>query len=98
MLLSSKLGVGCSVDCGCMVCKHEDLALWFLCCDSRYHPVEPRDVGLVCGNVGIGSKALDSLEVLQRPGEDIEVLWVKGGPEGAPQDRDRWREVVACLV
>lgn len=98
MLLASELGISCSVDGGCMLREYNNLALRLLCGDLRHRAVEPCEVGAVCTDVDVEIEALDTLEVLQRPREDVEILWVEGGLERASQNCNRWGEVVAGLV
>lgn len=70
--------------------KHKDLSLGLLIRDLRYYCVEPCDVGTVRSDVGFRGETVDSLEVLQSPREDVEILWVKRSPQGAAKDRERW--------
>lgn len=59
---------------------------------------EPVEVGLVGGSVRCGGEGFDAPKVRQRPGEEVKVVRVECGPEGAADDGESWAEIVASSV
>ena len=86
VILASKLRVARPAARRGVVREDDDLALRLLGLDARYRFVKPRDVGAMRGDVCVRREALDALEVLQRPGEDVEIFRVERCPKCAAED------------